>query len=100
MVYHVERKKYKPVLEKAKKMTHEGIMLSSRGNVQLVHPEDNDAWLECRLGWRNEKVTHLVLEPNEKLCNIIEEDREGIQVWIDDKLNSLFDNVPVPAWEI
>lgn len=81
-------------------MTHEGIMLSDRGNVQLVHPEDNDAWLECILGWRNEKVTHLVLEPNEKLCHIIEEDREGIQSWIGDKLASLFGNVPVPAWEI
>ena len=100
MVYHVERKKYKPVLEKAKKMAHEGIMLSRRGNVQLIHPEDNDAWLECILGWRNEKVTHLVLEPNDRLCCILEEDKEGIQSWVDAKLTTLFDGVPVPAWEI
>ena len=100
MVYHVERKKYKPVLEKAKMMTHDGIKLSRRGNVQLIHPEYKDAWLEFKLGWRNEKVTHLVLEPNERLCNIIEEDKEGIESWIDAELTSLFDSIPVPAWEI
>ncbi|MCB2160684.1 hypothetical protein KQH40_01215 [bacterium] len=100
MVYHVERKKYKPVLEKAKKMSREGIMLSRRGNVQLIYPKDKEAWLECTLGWKNEKVTHLILEPNARLCDILKKDEEEVRSWIDVKLTFLFGDLPVPAWEI
>jgi hypothetical protein len=100
MAYRIERKKYKPVMNRAENMLEEGIGLSRRGNLLLVYPEDLEAKLECVLGWENEKVTHLILQPNNRLSNFIAENKEEVHSWIDTKLTTLFDDIPVPYWKI
>jgi hypothetical protein len=100
MAYRIERKKYRPIFERAKHEAPEGITLSRRGNVQLIHPEDEDAKMEFILGWNNEIVTHLILQPNEKLSDIIQENKTEIQTWIGTKLITLFGDIPVPEWKI
>ena len=100
MVYRLERKKYQPVLDRAKKRMLEGIRLSQRGNLLLVHPDVSGAELECILGWQNEQVTHLILQPNDKLSLILDGDKEEIHSWVNSKLTTLFEDVPVPDWEL
>ena len=100
MAYRLERKKYRPIFERAKCEAPEGIRLSRRGNVQLIHPEEKDATVEFVLGWENEIVTHLVMQPNDKLADIMQENKTEIKSWIGTKLSSLFDDIPVPTWEI
>jgi hypothetical protein len=100
MAYRLERKKYRPIFERAKREAPEGIALSRRGNVQLIHPEDKDAVVEFVLGWENEVVTHLIVQPNDKLSDILENNKAEIQAWIGTKLITLFDDIPVPEWSI
>lgn len=102
MVYHRERQKYNPVFKKAKTLTDQGITLSRRGNLLLIFPEDPEAKLEISLGWKNEVVTHLRLLPNNKLAEIIatSSDQASICSWVDHKLSVLFEDVPVPTWEL
>jgi hypothetical protein len=102
MTYYRERKKYKPVLDRAKTEILDGISLSQRGNILLSYPCEVDARLEIIFGWANERVTHLNLHPNEALSQLINhsEDTANIEYWIESKLAVLFGDVSVPDWSL
>ena len=64
MPYFKEIKIYRPIINSVKNLATRGISLSRQNHVVLSWPEDPDCKLECRLGWENEKVTHIVILPN------------------------------------
>lgn len=102
MAYHRERKRYKPILDRAETGKLEGISMSPRGNILLSFPGKSEAQLEIILGWSNERVTHLNLIPNETLSQIIEhsKDTAHIEYWLKTKLAALFEDVTVPNWTL
>lgn len=101
MAYFKEVKIYRPIFNAAKQMSNHGISLSPRKHIMLKWAEDPACTVECRLGWDNEKVTHLVIEPNycmqEMLGSKLSE--AELCIWANERLSILFDgtNVSVPS---
>ena len=100
MAYFKEVKIYRPIFNAAQHMSDQGISLSPRKHILLRWAEEPICTVECQLGWDNEKVTHLVIEPNACMREILETklSEDELRSWANKRLSLLFNgaNVAVP----
>lgn len=98
MTYYKEKKKYKPILEIAKRGECNGVSTSPAGNILLSHFEYPGCNAECLFGWERERVTHLLIIPNKNMMAKLESglSHEDFRNWLTTELYLLFNNRGVP----
>lgn len=93
MAYYQEVRTYRPVFQKAAALEKQGICLSRDKHIIICWDVSLDCTAECKLGWHDEKVTHLVIEPSSQteyfLGGMLTE--EDFLAWVKARLEFLFD---------